>query len=375
MPEKPPIFEKEEEINPREKLAADIRGVLRRENFSVNLRLKEYFADEIENTNRFVSIPGHYKEGDQRKEGFLKIPVERELDELFKNQVEMTDFIKKDGHLNIRGVVKANTERSEGLPYAIFETFEESDARIGYISSYEGGELLGEKEAEGTVAVIQNLHEADLSKMPTELLEGLRKFPGTYEECFNQIMSVIDKKVKPLDRPAGKKKESLHEVLGRRFGAENYKEKVIELLERWKDMIGASEGGKPMMVHGDLGPGNIYVHNSGEIEPVDYEHAGVCANEIVATVVDYGNFRARAWNNSEFRGALDKAMIEHYKTQNREEVGKAIVSLGILWSDMKLAGYFEDYPARKQREPEQAQRREATEADLVSAWEVAGLKL
>ena len=361
--------------NPREKLAREIRDLLQEKQFSINPRFNEYFAHEIENTDRFVTIAGHQRDGEQRTERFLKIPVDKELDEHFKRQVELTNFLEQDGSIPIRRIVDANVDRAQGLPFAIMETFDESDARIGYISSYEGGELLAEKEAKGTIEALKKLHEVDFADAPPELLESLKQFAGNYEEFRDEIMEIINQKVKPLDPPEGKKKELFHETLGRRFGTENYQAKVQELLRYWQAAIQASMKEKPILVHGDLGPGNIYVYDTGEIEPIDYEQAGVSTNEIIATVIDFGNFRARAWNSPEFQESLDSAILDDYKSRDKEEVGKAIVSLGILRSHMLLSGFFENYPLPKQREEEQAERRKATEDDIIKAWEIAGIEL
>lgn len=374
MPKEFPKFETQEE-NPREKLARDIRDLLQEKQFSINPRFNEYFAHEIENTDRFVTIAGHQRNGEQRNERFLKIPINEELDEHFKRQIELTEFLEQDGSIPIRRIIDANVDRAQGLPFAIMETFDESDARIGYISSYEGGELLAEKEAKGTVEALKKLHEVNFVDASPELLESLKQFAENHEEFRDEIMEIIDQKVKPLDPPGGKRKELFHETLGRRFGAENYKAKVQELLERWQNVIQASIKEKPMLVHGDLGPGNIYVHDTGEIEPLDYEQAGISHNEIIATVIDFGNFRARSWNNPGFQESLDSAILDYYKLQDKEEVGKAIVSLGILRSHMLLSGFFENYPLPKQREEEQIKRREETEDDIIKAWKIAGLEL
>lgn len=86
-------------------------------------------------------------------------------------------------------------------------------------------------------------------------------------------------------------------------------------------------------------------------------------------IIDFGNLRARAWNNKDFREALDTAILGKYKKEGREDVGKVIVALGILRSHMSLAGFFENYPPEKQGREEEKRRRESTEADIVKAWE------
>lgn len=61
----------------------------------------------------------------------------------------------------------------------------------------------------------------------------------------------------------------------------------------------------------------------------------------------FGNLRARAWNNKEFREALDITILDKYRQKGREDPGMTIVSLGILRLHMGLAGFFENYPFEK----------------------------
>jgi len=128
-------------------------------------------------------------------------------------------------------------------------------------------------------------------------------------------------------------------------------------------------------VHGNLDPGNAYVRKNGEVELIDFEFTGVTRNEILGGMVDFGNLRARVWNNKNFRDAFDEAVIARYQKEGREEVGRAIVSLGILRSHAILAGFFENYEHERQGEEDQIQRRDATEQDIKKAWEVAGVAL
>jgi hypothetical protein len=68
-------------------------------------------------------------------------------------------------------------------------------------------------------------------------------------------------------------------------------------------------------------------------------------------------------------------MIESYKAEGQEEMGRSIVALGVLRSHVNLAGFFENYPSEKSSQPVQAERRDATEKDISKAWEVMGLEL
>lgn len=84
-----------------------------------------------------------------------------------------------------------------------------------------------------------------------------------------------------------------------------------------KDAIKNEEGKKEVLVHGDLAPNNLYVYDNGEVEFLDLEWSGTCSNEALAMITDFGNLRARAWNNKEFREALDAAILEKYKKRRK----------------------------------------------------------
>jgi hypothetical protein len=85
-------------------------------------------------------------------------------------------------------------------------------------------------------------------------------------------------------------------------------------------------------------------------------------------ILDFGNLRARSWNNEKFRNALDAALMKTYRAKGQENVGRAIVRLSILRSHIQLAGFFENYEQSKQKDKRQTRRRESTERDITKAF-------
>lgn len=154
----------------------------------------------------------------------------------------------------------------------------------------------------------------------------------------------------------------------------NFKEKVEQLINTFRDVVKNQEGGRKILVHGDLAPDALYVYDNGEVEFLDLEFSGICDNEVLAMITDFGNTRVATWNNEEFKEALDDAILKKYKKEGKEDVGKAIVALGILFSHMRLARYFENDPLEEQREEGHKSRREITEADIAKVWKIAGIK-
>lgn len=362
------------EQDPKEKFREAVNKLLEKEQFSFTPEAQETIREQIESDDRFVCVVGTRKEKDTEVDRFLKIPTREteEIDQPFKRQVLFGKFLKKDGRIKTRDIVAENLNREEGLPYAIMETFKSGEAKVGFITNAEDMELLRAEEAQSCIETLERLHSIDLEAVPADVKKVLRHFSGSAEDFFDAILSNLNETVRALD--ADGREELYYQVLNRRLSVLDFREKVRQLLDIFQEVIRKEEGGKEVLVHGDLSPTNLYVYDNGEVEFLDLEWSGTCNNEALAMIIDFGNLRARAWNNRDFREALDTAILEKYKKEGREDVGKAVVALGILRSHMGLAGFFENYPLEKQRNEEEKRRRESTESDIVKAWEVAGLK-
>lgn len=117
-----------------------------------------------------------------------------------------------------------------------------------------------------------------------------------------------------------------------------------------------------------LPPNNLHVFDSGNVELLDLEWVGVFKNRAIAMVLDFGNLRARSWNNERFRKALDGELYRTYRHQGKKELGEAIIKLSILRSHVLLSGFFENYEPAKQKDPLQKRRRKATESDILQTF-------
>ncbi|NTU99186.1 phosphotransferase [Candidatus Falkowbacteria bacterium] len=144
----------------------------------------------------------------------------------------------------------------------------------------------------------------------------------------------------------------------------DFRQAVGKLFEKLKPTVGAERNVGEYMTHGDLSPNNLYVGQQDKTVFTDWEWAGWSGNRLLAIAYDYGNLRARAWNNTEYREALDAQLLEELG----EEDGRAAMSMGILRSHANLAGFFENYDIGKQLEEEEKKRREATEQDIAKAF-------
>lgn len=125
------------------------------------------------------------------------------------------------------------------------------------------------------------------------------------------------------------------------------------------------DGETEYITHGDLAPNNLYVKNDNDIIFIDREWTGISKNKFLAMIYDYGNLRARSWNNEEFRNGLDRSIMERL---DDKEAAQAVIDLGILRSHALLAGFMENYDKEKQLDSEQKERKESTEKDLLKIF-------
>ncbi len=358
------------EEDPKAELKNAVNSLIQRERLVLDFEERQNLDNEIEESDRFIAFVSEKKEDGGNVKRFVKVPALRstEVMDTFKRQVDVTKFLNKEGALRTEKLIDYKTDFEDGWPFMVAEAINREAEETGFDHH---GEHLDQAAAVGFAETLQKLHSIDMSRFPMESRSHLAEFPEKYEEMRDEIMEVLEQKVNPMD---GKENEPFHKVLGRRLEVKNFKDKVRELLKALEPLVKKAEKGKEVLVHGNLDPGNAYVRKNGEVELVDFEFTGTTHNEILGAMVDFGNLRARVWNNKNFRDAFDNALLGIYRKQGREEVGRAIVSLGILRSHAVLAGFFENYEHERQVEEEQIQRRDATEQDIKKAWAVAGIE-
>jgi len=339
-------------------------SVLSRRGFSLSGKDIAEIEKRINNGRRYFFFVGRRKENKGSVKRFVKIPVNDTARILlpFRRQIEFAIFFKKRGIIRTRGVVAFNYNPRRGVPFAVMETFPERHARIGFIQDSRGAERLTRREAKSTLQQLFRLHSLNVAMLPPKLRRLLKKAEPGYEAFRKGIMRYLRKMVRPLDSRG--KREPFHRVLERRLAIRGIKMKVEDALMQAKPLIMANGNRRLTVVHGDLAPNNLYVFDSGEVELLDLEWVGCFDNRAIALIYDFGNLRARAWNNSKFRQALDLEMLSIFRRRGEPELGAAIVKLATIRSHLKLSGYFEDYPWPKQKKVIQRRRRISTEKDL-----------
>ncbi|MFZ2201784.1 MAG: DUF1861 family protein [Microgenomates group bacterium] len=354
-----------------------IEKLLVEQSFTLNGEARDKMLKQIEKNERYISVLGVHNESGVGVKRFLKIPIweSEEMGKLFERQIRVGKFLKEQG-IKTRDIVAENHDRKNGLPFAIMETYEKGEAEVGFISQFAPEEMkpLTPEIAQHCIETLEQLHHIDADMMPTAVASSLRDLTGKTEEFFELIVRQdLERRVSALD--TGGEAVDYGSVLDRRLGVTGFHKKVLGLLAAFREVIKGEEKKEKVLFHGDLSPDNLYIHDDNTIELLDLEWAGIHDNEAIATIIDYGNLRARVWNNKEFRDALDAAVIDKYKREGKEELGWAVVALGILRSDIQIGGNFENYPREKQSLDIERQRRESTEADLLRAFELAGITL
>lgn len=351
-----------------EKLKNKIYKVLSEQNFIVGDAEKQIIKARIKTGRRYFFMVCDRNENGNIISRFIKIPANNTKKLLlpFERQILFSNYLREHTELQTRGVISSNVNVKRGVPFAIMETFPVSHSKIGFIEGDKGSELLTRVEAENVVSDLVKLHRIQIKSLPSRLQKILRDYRGDFKSFYGEISRFLNKKVKPVDVD-NKKEESFHYVLERRLGIEKIKEKILRTIKYLEPIID-SQKQESFLLHGDMAPNNLYVFDSGKVELLDIEWVGKCKNEAISMIIDFGNLRARSWNNKIFREALDEALIKSYKDAGREELGKAIVCLSILRSHLQLAGFFENYDWQKQKTFEQKSRLEATESDIVKVW-------
>ncbi len=236
------------------------------------------------------------------------------------------------------------------------ETFPTGHSKIGFIENNDGTEFLTNREAKMVMEQLKKFHNINIEDLPPTLKKTLKKYKDDYKSFEKEINTALNKRVVPLDAK-NKKAEPTHFVLERRLGIEDLKEKVKKVFTSLKPIIDIKENRSTTLVHGDMAPNNLYVFDSGDVELLDLEWVGLCNNKAIAVIRDFGNLHARSWGNDHFRKSLETTLLKQYADIGKKELGKAILALSILRSHINIAGFFENYPWEKQKDPEQTIRR------------------
>ncbi len=343
--------------------------VLNEQEFIIENRERKIIQKGTTNGRRYFFMVAKRLEKGKIIERFVKIPKNNTKKILlpFQRQIEIANYLKANKVIRTREVVVANYDPKKGVPFAIMETFPIDHSKIGFIEGNKEAQLLGSREAKQVVDQLFKFHSISIESLSPSLRKILKVYPGDYKGFRRQVFRYLNRKVRTLD---GKGEvEIFHKVLERRLPIIDVKNKAKEILTHLEPLIDTKSNHATSIVHGDVSPNNLYVFDSGEVELLDFEWVGIFQNKAIAMIRDFGNLRARSWNNKKFRNALDEELVKKYRSQGQENLGRAIVQLSILRSHIHLSGAFENYELVKQEIPLQIRRKKLTEQDIVEAFQ------
>ncbi len=119
-------------------------------------------------------------------------------------------------------------------------------------------------------------------------------------------------------------------------------------------LIAAAENQDELyFVHGDTAPSNTFFDTKGKIALLlDFEHAGVTHNKLLAQLTDFGNFYARCWPNPDMQKEFLKTLIDDSDKLGGRENALKIAQAAAVFGTINLAKYqipesHPDYPMAK----------------------------
>jgi len=298
------------------------------------------------------------------------------IKEHFKRQVRVQEFLDERTDFPVTEILDSNTHEESGPLYSLVNWYDAGEG-VGFLREVGDQEKLTDEHAQIAIVAIRSLHNQ--KEIPSELISVLdkrvayRDFDG-FRENLRQI---FDRRVVGAGSFHSPEGSSYAELMARKTGSVDFTGQVDALIDSSRAVIEEYQGKGVHLVHGDFAPNNIFLgdgYNSDKFIGLDFEWAGGSENEVLAAIYDFGNLHARSWNNPAFQDALSREMIASYTAHGREDVGRAVVSLGILRSHMNLGSYFENVPPDKEVDVEIKCRQE-TEKALPKAWTAVGLEV
>lgn len=133
----------------------------------------------------------------------------------------------------------------------------------------------------------------------------------------------------------------LVKILEDSFVIEKMKEKIKKIVDGCEEILKDSKNIERFLVHGDVKLESIHTDKEGKVSVSRLVHATSSENEALALIYDFGNLRGRAAGKPELQSTLDKAIIDKFTSEGKEEMGKAIVKMANLRTTLKFIGYIE----------------------------------
>lgn len=263
---------------------------------------------------------------------------------LFRRQVEITRALSSDDQYTLPKLkVEAYSFRPP-VPYAVFETREDGDG-FGFMHDQtKYYERFTDKDITNLARLIYSFHLSGFN-LDRRVFKYTRKISSNPKGYRVEINKNLDKKVLHKYADSSHTETSIDTLLQKYLDIHDIRSKIMKIFdENWSYVESSKVKGKRYLVHADMALDNIYQHQDGSLEPLDFEWVGNSDNPVIPLMYDYGNLRAIAWSSPEFQAKLDRAVLDEGIGRYRDEkMVKAAVNLGILRSGVIMCRFHMDY--------------------------------
>ena len=263
---------------------------------------------------------------------------------LFERQVNITSALHDDNNFSSPTLMVIKYSLKSPVPYAIFETREDGNG-FGFMHDNPAFyESCTEEQIQKLVKVIYKFHQAGFSiqKNTLKLTRPVSSKIGFYKKEF---VKLLDKEITHRSKESKETTGKVEEFLILYTGMPDIRARLMQILEEGFVQVKNSRTNKGFyLVHADMQIDNVYKHQNGDFELLDFEWVGRADNPVVAIMYDYGNLRARAWSSPSFQSMLDKAMLEVGTSiyPDSTEMVEAGMRLGIVRSSLMMSRYHMD---------------------------------
>lgn len=324
----------------------NILNILKREGFIYTSQDIENILKGNQKGVRYGNVVLERNENGVVCKRFLKIVIDGTLRtfKLFRRQVEITNALDKDEEFKFPTIKALKYSFNASVPYAIFETRENGD-NFGFMHDsplfYEN---FLESDMEKLVNVIYSFHNAGLSvnkniwKYTQNISSDITKYKKDAKKLLKTIITHKSKDSEIIEK-------QVIEILEIYLGHKNLEKIIFDIFEKnWKYVASSKIKNNSYLVHADMQIDNIYRHENGDFELLDFEWVGRSDNPVIAIMYDYGNLRARAWSSPSFQIMLDKKMLEVGKKYYKDiDVINSGLTLGKLRSSLMMCRFHLDF--------------------------------
>jgi len=281
-----------------------------------------------------------------RQKRFIKIMLDgtQRTFKLFERQVKIASALHddKDFHSPTLEVIKHSFKPP--VPYAVFETREDGN---GFGFMHDDPAFYGsctEEQIQKLVKVICSFHQAGfgIRQSTLKLTRLIHSSIRFYKKEFSKLLGT---EIIHRSKDGNETTKSVEELLVLYAGMPNVRARLMQILEDdFIQVINSRTNKGFYLVHADMQIDNVYKHQNGDFELLDFEWVGRVDDPVVAIMYDYGNLRARAWSSTSFQNILDKAMLEVGSNMYPDSVEmiKAGMRLGVIRSSLMMSRYHMD---------------------------------